>query len=67
MAVQNYYVEQMALPHLIADGTLESCCRIHYARSLDLFIFSGWIGYVGRKYVRAVSTTKNPAESENYY
>ena len=30
----------------------------------DLFIFHGWIGWVGRKYVRAVSTTKNPAESE---
>jgi photosystem I subunit 3 len=25
---------------------------------------AGWIGFVGRKYLRAVSTTKNPAESE---
>jgi photosystem I subunit 3 len=29
------------------------------------FIYiTGWIGWVGRKYIRAVSTTKNPAESE---
>jgi photosystem I subunit 3 len=28
------------------------------------YLYSGWIGWVGRKYVRAVSTTKNPAESE---
>jgi photosystem I subunit 3 len=32
-------------------------------QDLDLFIF--WLDWlVGRKYVRAVSTTKNPAESE---
>ena len=51
------------LPHLIADG------RWNHAAEFILpgfgFIYiSGWIGYVGRKYVRAVSTTKNPAESE---
>ena len=51
------------LPHLIADG------RWTHAPEFILpgfgFIYiSGWIGYVGRKYLRAVSTTKNPAESE---
>ena len=51
------------LPHLIADG------RWNHAAEFILpgfgFIYiSGWIGYVGRKYLRAVSTTKNPAESE---
>jgi len=51
------------LPHLIADG------RWNHAPEFILpgfgFIYiSGWIGYVGRKYLRAVSTTKNPAESE---
>jgi len=51
------------LPHLIADG------RWNHAAEFILpgfgFIYiSGLIGYVGRKYLRAVSTTKNPAESE---
>lgn len=51
------------LPHLIADG------RWSHAPEFILpgfgFIYiSGWIGWVGRKYVRAVSTTKNPTESE---
>ena len=51
------------LPHLIADG------RWNHAAEFILpgfgFIYiSGWIGYVGRKYLRAVSTIKNPAESE---
>ena len=51
------------LPHLIADG------RWNHAPEFILpgfgFIYiAGWIGYVGRKYVRAVSITKNPTESE---
>jgi photosystem I subunit 3 len=50
------------LPHLIADG------RWSHAAEFILpgfgFIYTGWIGWVGRKYIRAVSTTKNPAESE---
>ena len=51
------------LPHLVADG------RWSHAAEFILpgfgFIYtSGWIGWVGRKYLRAVSTTKNPAESE---
>lgn len=51
------------LPHLIADG------RWSHAPEFILpgfgFIYiSGWIGWVGRKYIRAVSTTKNPAENE---
>ena len=51
------------LPHLIADG------RWSHAEEFILpgfgFIYiSGWIGWVGRKYVRAVSTTKNPTENE---
>ena len=51
------------LPHLVADG------RWNHAAEFILpgfgFIYiSGWIGWVGRKYLRAVSTTKNPSESE---
>jgi len=51
------------LPHLVADG--------HWSHAAELLIpglgfiyISGWIGFVGRKYLRAVSTTKNPAENE---
>ena len=51
------------LPHLIADG------RWSHAAEFILpgfgFIYTtGWIGWVGRKYVRAVSTSSNPAENE---
>jgi photosystem I subunit 3 len=42
---------------------LESCSRI-YSTRVWFYIYTGWIGWVGRKYIRAVSTTKNPAESE---
>lgn len=51
------------LPHLIADG------RWSHAAEFILpgfgFIYTtGWIGWVGRKYVRAVSKSSNPAENE---
>ena len=51
------------LPHLIADG------RWSYAGEFIVpgfsFIYvSGWIGWVGRKYLRTVSTLKNPTENE---
>jgi photosystem I subunit 3 len=51
------------LPHLIADG------RWSHAAEFILpgfgFIYTtGWIGWVGRKYVRAVSKSANPAENE---
>jgi photosystem I subunit 3 len=51
------------LPHLIADG------RWSHASEFILpgfgFIYTtGWIGWVGRKYLRAVSKSSNPAENE---
>lgn len=51
------------LPHLIADG------RWNHAAEFILpgfgFIYiAGWIGWVGRKYVRTVSKTSNPSENE---
>ena len=51
------------LPHLIADG------RWSHAAEFILpgfgFIYTtGWIGWVGRKYLRAVSKSSNPAENE---
>ena len=51
------------LPHLIADGDWTHAEEFILPGFGFLYI-SGWIGWVGRKYVRAVSTTKNPTENE---
>jgi len=51
------------LPHLIVDGRFDRAGDFLIPSLLFLYI-AGWIGWVGRKYVRAVSTTKNPTESE---
>lgn len=51
------------LPHLVADGRWNHAAEFIMPGFGFLYI-SGWIGWVGRKYIRAVSTTKNPAESE---
>ena len=50
-------------PHLIVDGRLERAGDFIIPGLLFLYI-AGWIGWVGRKYLRAVSTTKNPTENE---
>jgi len=51
------------LPHLIADGRWTHAAEF-IMPGVGFIYISGWIGWVGRKYLRAVSTTKNPAESE---
>ena len=51
------------LPHLIADGRWSHAAEF-IMPGFGFIYISGWIGWVGRKYVRAVSTTKNPTESE---
>lgn len=51
------------LPHLIADGRWSHAAEF-ILPGFGFIYISGWIGWVGRKYVRAVSTIKNPAESE---
>lgn len=51
------------LPHLVADGRWSHAAEF-IIPGLGFIYISGWIGWVGRKYVRAVSTTKNPTESE---
>lgn len=51
------------LPHLVADGRWSHAAEFILPGFGFLYI-SGWIGWVGRKYLRAVSTTKNPAENE---
>jgi photosystem I subunit III len=51
------------LPHLVADGRWSHAAEFILPGCGFIYI-TGWIGWVGRKYVRAVSTTKNPTESE---
>jgi photosystem I subunit 3 len=51
------------LPHLIADGRWNHAAEFIFP-GVGFIYISGWIGWVGRKYLRAISTTKNPAESE---
>ncbi len=51
------------LPHLIADGRWSHAAEFIFPGFGFIYI-SGWIGWVGRKYLRAISTTKNPSESE---
>ena len=51
------------LPHLIADGRWSHAAEF-IVPGIGFIYISGWIGWVGRKYLRAVSTTKNPSENE---
>ena len=51
------------LPHLVADGRWSHAAEF-IIPGFGFIYIAGWIGWVGRKYIRAVSTTKNPAESE---
>jgi photosystem I subunit III len=51
------------LPHLVADGRWSHAAEF-ILPGFGFIYIAGWIGWVGRKYVRAVSTFKNPAESE---
>lgn len=51
------------LPHLIADGRWSHAAEFIFPGFGFLYV-SGWIGWVGRKYLRAVSKTKNPSDNE---
>lgn len=51
------------LPHLIADGRWSHSAEF-LLPGFGFIYISGWIGWVGRKYLRAISTAKNPSESE---
>ena len=51
------------LPHLIADGRWSHAAEF-ILPGFGFVYISGWIGWVGRKYLRTVSTTKNPSENE---
>ena len=51
------------LPHLIADGRWNHAAEFIFPGFGFIYI-SGWIGWVGRKYLRVISMTANPTESE---
>ena len=52
------------LPHLIADGNFVHAAEFTLPGVLFLYI-TGWIGWVGRKYLRTVkSNEKNPSQRE---
>lgn len=52
------------LPHLIADGNFNHAVEFTVPGILFLYI-TGWIGWVGRKYLRTVKNQeKNPSERE---
>lgn len=51
------------LPRLITDGRWNHAGDFMFPGLLFIYI-TGWIGWVGRAYLNAVSVTKNPAERE---
>jgi len=51
------------LPRIIASGQWDRANEFVIPGILFLYI-TGWIGWVGRKYVRYASTTENPFENE---
>ena len=51
------------LPHLIVDGDLNHAGEFVIPGVMFLYI-TGWIGWVGRKYLLFTKTTSKPAEKE---
>lgn len=51
------------LPHLIVDGSLSRAGDFLIPSILFLYI-AGWIGWVGRSYLQAIKSDKNPEEKE---
>lgn len=51
------------LPHLIADGRWNHAGEFVFPGLLFLYI-TGWIGWVGRGYLQAVSISNKPTEKE---
>lgn len=51
------------LPHLITDGRWNHAGEFIFPGLLFIYI-TGWIGWVGRGYLQAVSTVKKPIEKE---
>lgn len=51
------------LPHLVTDGRWNHSKEFILPGLLFVYI-TGWIGWVGRKYIQYSATTKNPTELE---
>jgi photosystem I subunit 3 len=51
------------LPHLIADGNPEYFAQFVFP-GIGFLYTAGYIGTAGRKYIKTVAKTKNPAEKE---
>lgn len=51
------------LPHLITDGRLNHSIEFIIPGLMFLYI-TGWIGWVGRKYIRTIANSNNPTEKE---
>ena len=51
------------LPHLITSGDWKHAAEFMIPGMMFLYT-TGWIGWAGRKYVKTVAKTKNPAEKE---
>nr|QVY58365.1 photosystem I subunit III [Kappaphycus striatus] len=51
------------LPHLITDGRWSHAGEFMLPGLVFIYI-TGWIGWVGRGYIQAVSTTNKPTEKE---
>ena len=51
------------LPHLVTDGRWNHAGEFVFPGLLFIYI-TGWIGWVGRGYLQAVSVTKKPIEKE---
>ena len=51
------------LPHLITDGRWNHAGEFIFPGILFIYI-TGWIGWVGRGYLQAISTSKKPTEKE---
>uniref|UniRef100_UPI0030018E09 photosystem I reaction center subunit III n=1 Tax=Anunuuluaehu liula TaxID=3049639 RepID=UPI0030018E09 len=51
------------LPHLITDGRWNHAGEFIFPGLLFIYI-TGWIGWVGRGYLQATSTTSKPTEKE---
>lgn len=51
------------LPHLITDGRWNHSIEFIIPGLMFIYI-SGWIGWVGRKYIRTISESNNPTEKE---
>jgi len=51
------------LPHLITDGRWNHAGEFMIPGLLFLYI-TGWIGWVGRSYLQAISSTSKPVEKE---